>query len=425
MHLVGRHVLVRPHGARGIGPRLVLSQPRAQWDATVTRYTDEDFAVLPSGLAVPAIRGGAGWSAGAQLGFVYAAPEMGASVSQSTLALDSAYTNGSAGDAIAALTMMPASLTLNNVYFFITGYTGTAANVNDINVEICTQGSGKPNSTPAATGSVDPASATGWIKTTGFTQAMTVDTPYWTVVGDADGGGTDYATVLRNVTATQEGRSRTAAFQTTDGWATVVTGTTAQSGVVLNFSNSTSIGWPITANAAPSNNTNRRGWNLSAGLTDTIKFYGMLLGSGNSLTSSSGLEVWADDAGPSGSADGSTTTRMQTSVAGATTTGYVFAPSTGYTLLESTPYRIVFTFSGNSTSVGRRQIGTGADAGLRAAIWGGGNHYWAQANGTTDWSNDNISEYPQAMLLFEDQVAPTAGGGGGGGPLVGNRLVIA
>jgi hypothetical protein len=86
--------------------------------------------------------------------------------------------------------------------------------------------------------------------------------------------------------------------------------------------------------------------------------------------------------------------------------GLLFAPSA--TIPGATPTRVVFTYSGAATRPQLLQIGTGTDANLRSSGIGSGSIYWAEANGTTNWANDDINSFPAAMLLIDDQVA--AGG---------------
>lgn len=326
MILVGRHHRVRGVGPWGITPSAVLSYPVAQGAPRLRRYRDEDWAYdARSGLVLPALRGGSGWRASAE----FTSPNIGLgalTLTQTTLPLDSAYTYNSAGDAIAAMLPMPATRTLNGVYTFITGYTGTTpANVNDLDVEVRNHGASKPGTTLHASGSINPASATGWVVVTGLSFSMVAGTIYWAIVADADGNGTDYATVLRNTTSVLDLRMRSQAMQTTDGWATVITAGQAQASLVLAFADGTAYGWPYTVAATPSNNTNRRGFNISQGFSGDCRFYGMFLTQGNNLTGGSGLEVWEANSGPSGTPFASTSLPFLTGSSSSTTPGaYIF-----------------------------------------------------------------------------------------------------
>lgn len=405
MHLVNRHHRVRLEGARGVSASHVLSYPRAQWPARLTRYRDEDWVYdRRSGLVLPAIRGGVGWNSFQH----WAASRLsygGIGAAQTTLALDSAYTYNSAGDAIASIWRAPAALGLTAAYVFITAYTGTAANVNDLNFELRDHSTNKPGSTLHTSGSVNPSSATGWIQVTGLSFTTVADTVYWGVLADADGNGTDFATVLRNVPNEIPNHQMATASQSTDGFTTAGASTSLTPSLMLRCGDVATIGWPFTASTSPSNNTNRRGLNMSTGPSAPMKLYGMVL---DDLTLSNGtsVEVWANGSGPSGTPTGTATMAVMAGANTAPTAGFAFAAGTGFMLQPGTPYRIVFTFSGNSVSCARMQIGTGSDAALRRARWGGGDYYWAQANATTDWSNDNVDEFPSVFLIKEDLFDP-------------------
>ena len=122
--------------------------------------------------------------------------------------------------------------------------------------------------------------------------------------------------------------------------------------------------------------------------------------------------MWAGANGPGGSADASGTTPLAgNAIATASEQGYAF--ETPPSLTQGTTYRLVFTYAAAATIPIRFQIGTGADATLKSAMLGGNAWYWAEANGTTDWSNDNTAEFPAVDVILEDFVTASAGGGGG------------
>lgn len=402
MHRVGQHVLVRGLSHRGLTPSYVLSHRKAQWPATLTRYRDEDWAYdRRSGLVVPAIRGGVGWSPRqawqnqvAQIVFF----------SQNTTALDSAYTYNSAGDAIGAFLSQPETLTLTDVGVFITGYTGTAANVNDLNFELRNHATDKPGSTLHASASMNPASGTGWKKFTGLSFSMVAGTLYWAIVADADGTGTDFATVLRSISpgALNE-RIRIQAMVATNGWATAPTPDQTNSSLILMFGSTASLGWPYTNATTLSSTTNRRGFNFSTGLSGDVRLHGMHLTHGNALSNGASIELWESGAGPSGTPTASGTIPLIRGTDGTgATAGFTFPVGAGPVIRARTPFRSVFTFSSASNVVGKDVMGTGADAAVRRAAWGGGDIYYAEANGTTDWANDDVNGMPELVLMFED-----------------------
>jgi hypothetical protein len=406
MHLVGRHHLVRLLGAHGLSASHVLSRPRAQWPATLTRYSDEDWVASPDGRVFPAIRGGAGWSSMSQM----SKPMLGhPSVisSQTTVALNTNYVYNTSGNAIAGRVNLPVAKTLNTVYYFVTAHTGTP----QVIFELRDDTANKPGTTLHASANSTPG-GTGWKTFTGLSFAMTAGTKYWPIVGDNDGATAGGATVLRSMTvtgATPVDVHFYNGFSTTDGWGTQ-TSSAVVGAILLDFSDSTTMGWPITAVAASTSNTNRRGWNFSTGFTAPIRILGMVAFA-TTLTNSSGVEAYEGTTLPGGTTAASGTTGLYVAGTGATA-GFVFdTPTAGYySAPAATAIRVVFTFSGNSTVVQHMQIGAGATAATRRCLWGGGGFYYALANGTTDWTTDNTDEQPYANLIIEDQVASAVGG---------------
>lgn len=388
----------------GLGRRYILERRRAQWPAVLVPDGPE-WVRLHDGRVVPAIHGGAGGT------YVqgYEVPSLAlfrlpGAGSQTTHALDSAYANGTGGDAIASRIQLPRVETLASVYAFIGSYTGTAANVNDLNFEFrdnsFTTG---PSTTLHDSVTKDPASATGWISatwSTGFT--TTEDVPYWIILGDADGNTTDYATVLRNTNTFGAMASAwiSQAAQTTDGWTSVRTFAGNPGALVVAFTSGRVIGSPFSASTGSPNNTNRRGLRFVA--PATCKLYGALLNGSVAVATLTGLELWTGTDGPNGSPTATGAVDFLTNAVTSAVFGHDF--TTAPTLTQGTAYRLVFTYGANSTLPSKLNIGTGADDTLRSAMLGGGAWYWAGANGTTDWSNDDTSAQPAMDVLIDDGV---------------------
>lgn len=399
----------RFHAVRGLGPlsgglgrRYILERRRAQWPARLVP-DGPDWVTLPSGVVVPAIAGGAG---GTYLqgyeNMAFPLFHQSATAGQSTLALDSNYVNNTSGDAIAARFHLRQAETLSAVRFFITAYTGTAANVNDLNVDLRANSNttGPGGTTQHDSVTINPASATGWITTTGWTFAASADTVYWLVIGDADGNSTDFATVLRSTNTWTLFRDmlKSQAWQTTDGWSATRTAASQASGIVILFTSGRVLGSPITATAASTSSQNRRGLRFIA--PAGLKLFGMT-GLGNPTTTTvTGLELYADASTPGSGQLATGTTELMNQLANIG--GYLW--ETPPSLTQGTAYRAVYVYGVNSTTPGKMNIGTGADATLRSARVGGGAWYWAEANGTTDWSNDDINATPAVELLVDDFV---------------------
>lgn len=413
MIVANRFQAVRRFGARwpgGIGPRMILERRRAQWPARLVPDGPE-WVRLPSGLVVPALRGGSGgayfnrYEHPAAIAFLLIS---NVSSTQSGVGLDSNYVYATSGDAIGSRFNLAAAETLDQVYFNVTGYTGTAANVTSLDLELRNNTSGTgPGTTLHESKTINPGSGTGWLKSTGWTFSFSADTPYWLVLGDANGNTTDFATVLRSTNAFASGRDwRSMAAQVTHPSTTWSISNQPPS-LVLVFASGRVFGQPITASATTANNTNRRGWRLVA--PAAFKVLGMVGIGSTALTTITGIELWEGSAGPSGTPTATGTLEVignsLSSVAGV---GYLFAEAP--TLTPAQSYRCVFAYAASASTPSKLSIGTGADATLRSALLGGGQWYFAGANGTTDWSNDDQNGIPSVDLLIEDFVASAGGG---------------
>lgn len=345
------------------------------------------------------------WYGGPFIGF---AP---ASFTLNTTALDSAYVYNTSGDAIGSRYPMQSAKTFSEIYFFVSSYTGTAGNVNDIDVEIRNDSSDKPGATLHDTITKDPASATGWVQVTGFTFPGSASTVYWIILADPDGNGTDFATLGRNASNSTDptAGNRIWAAAVTNGFNTAPTFSGIVPSLVVVFSDGTVIGNPFTAVAASSSTQNRRGLFVSNGFTESLKVYGMTTNAGSASITS--VSIYAGSDLPNDATFGSFSALIQQTTAARR--GAVGPP---VTLAKETPYRFVDVYSGNSTTPSKMNIGTGVNATLRAAMLGAGSWYWAeQGNSAANtWANDDTSAWPNAAVLVDDQVA--GGSSSGAGP---------
>ena len=387
------------------------------WDrkrATLRPYANEEWVRGPGGLLIPAIRGGA-FNTRESPGWILPTFAVVGTPAQGTVALDSAYTYNSAGDAIGFRVMLGAAgKTLSAFYFYLTAAAGTQANINDINFELRNDTGAKPGATLHTSSNMDPngdASFAGWHKQDPADFAMAAQTYYWAVIADADGNSTDFATALANVTnvTTFPGQPYAwfmAPYSVTDGFvgATPSNITQLQS-CVFEFDDGTVAGSSFASTANPTSNTERKGWRIG-GFTEQISIIGLM---STVAVSAPGLELYDDATAPGGStlASGAADLRL----GGAGLNGA--ALSAPYTLSKATPYRLVFTFGSNTAAPRQLTLGTtnNHDTVLQNARNGGSSWYYAWANGTSDWSNDNTNAQPQAVILIEDQVAVAGGVG--------------
>lgn len=342
--------------------------------------------------------------------------------SATNVSLNNNYVAGTGGNAIGARLNTLLSKTINNVYFFISSYTGTASLVTDLNLELrpeASAGATTPN-TGSLTEShtVNPSSATGWINSSGWTSVLSAVTRYFFLVGDANGGATNFASVTRSVssfmdygTGSATGHnhlSRFLAVSTTAGW-TSGNAVAPVPCMVLVFSDGSCFGNPFTGTSANASNTQQRGLIITAsGLDDTLKIYGLEWTSANANLS--GINIFTGSTAPNGTAD-HTSTDIAYDDSGARM-GCFTSGGVLYTMSPGTQYRLVATLSANSAAGPQKNvIGTGADANLRAAMPGRSNWYWTQDNGSTAWSNDDTNSLPAITLLTDGEQAAAGGGG--------------
>jgi hypothetical protein len=306
------------------------------------------------------------------------------------------------------------------MYYYVTAVTGTAANVNDINFEFRNDSgtSAAPNrASPTLhdSGSADPngeGTMVGWHRITpgtGFTTSAV--THYWAIIADADGNGTDFVTVLNGVLGTGGGIASAPSLLHTQIAVSVTNGFTADptllndrvARIVLEFGDGTVAG---EAFVSSSNATGTRNGLRLDGLTAPLSIWGA---TGYGSATITGVEVYADSSTPGSGQLATGSTVLRSSGLSSSCGAVLSAP---YTLAAATAYRIVLQTGG--TIPRKLQVGTdnGYTTPLRKARPGGAGWYWAGANGTTNWANDDQDGYPDLCLFVDDQVAAAPGGGG-------------
>lgn len=326
-----------------------------------------------------------------------------------TFALNLDYVAGTVGNAVAVRGKVMTARTVAALYFWLNSYTGTAANVNDINVEIRADSTyPSPNSAATlATTTVNPSSNTGWIKAT-ISLALTAGTFYWFIVGDADGGTTgSSANISRGGTDAYNTlpatRKNWDTWKTTAGWTNIALESRAAAFIVC-FTDGAAVGdvWHTGTTALSTADTTQRGLYID-GLTEELAIYGM--GGDVNSTFLGSFTVWENTAGPSGSGWHAQATTDY--FGGASPQG--MALTAPCLLAKSTPYRFVFKGStGTNIATPRRlQIGTvatgGSIADLAGAMPGGGKWYYTKENAGS-WV-DTTTEFPYVEFLVQDQVA--------------------
>lgn len=326
-----------------------------------------------------------------------------------TYALDSNYAAGSAGDAIGKRIQMFDGKTLDTVYFFISSYAGTAANVNDIDLELRPEpsvGAILPDTATLTEGkTVNPSSATGWIASTGWTSSLAAGSRYWIIVGDADGGSghsivAGLATTYHDA-ITAWGTGLGYHVQTTGGFAS---GNSASAGrwpmLVLKYADGTIHGNSLSASTS-SASTNQRGYQLATdAFVNDIDVFGFVWSVQNA--SLSGVKIYKGSAGPASGEDHVSTDLFYNP---STKLGAFVSGHGVYRFNPGTAYRVVATYSGSTTGGPQKlNIGTGADATLRLAMPGSGKFTWTIENAGS-WSDDNDAT-AGLMFLLDAEVVP-------------------
>jgi len=337
--------------------------------------------------------------------------EPGQALATTNINLSSNYTAGSAGNAIAGFRWNGIDSPITDVYFYIPSFTGTAANVNDVLVEIRSYDltSNLPLLTaPGLLGSgvVDPGGTAGWAHLSGLSISPTYLVRFYVIIGDPDGNGTDFAVVTSLVNiptqfpltdATARGAYGGGSITTTGGFASANTfSTTGVSSHVLVRANGGVEGQSIVAAANHTSNSVKRGLYVGD-VPFSFKLFSMSHGS--SSTGNLVGYVFDEDTLPAGSPLFTSSNELDTN-AGTGLIGVSFARPFPDIHINNA-YRFVFDPSGNTTNPVRLTMGTGSfDDNLRKARPGYGEWYYTDEDGGS-WT-DTEDELPNMGLLIED-----------------------
>lgn len=321
--------------------------------------------------------------------------------SPSYRALSTSYVYGSAGAATACEFLRPAAKTLSGIYAFLYSFTGDKANVNDLNWELRTGATqaGLPGATLLTSGAYDPSALTPpcWIPlVTGLTQAIAAQTTHHLVLGDADGNGTDYATVVWG-SGTQNTRWPMGGSDTTAGW-TAVSNSRNPCGVVLAFSDDTYFGAPFSAITIPAASTNERG--LKFQFTEDVQLGG-LAWNGTSATTMgyvSQVNLYSD---PSVPGSGQVLAEATTATSGRLAGLHVFTAPV--TLTGGNVYRATFNFSASTNGCPYLwYMGEASPPAAVAALQLMGNANWCYTEAVAGSWVDTATKLPQLGLgLYE------------------------
>ena len=323
----------------------------------------------------------------------------------STHPLNTAYTAGSAGKGVLSRIQPYDSLTINKVYFNVSSYTGTAANVTDIEVTIRSGTVTTVDNTGPGllgSGSVNPTHVNGeWNGVTGLSVAVSPGSYYWVIVSDASGNGTDYATVNYSVNNSYGFDTRSilgphASYSTTDGAASLTSDNTS-SAIIIFFSNGEIWGLSDFANSNP-NGSQTRGMRVASGFPFDIVPRALMFYP-NGTNTMSGGDIWLNSNGPSGTPYIQSVNYVNVLDSGAVRVGVAFA-SAALTIPANTPFRAVFNYSGANNTMAKHSAAPTGNADLRLALPDRGNIYWTEASGGS-WLDDMDSIASLGLLIDE------------------------
>lgn len=325
-----------------------------------------------------------------------------------TYALNSAYTYNSAGDAVAMRFALNEAKTLTDVYCYLTALNGTPANVNDLNWEIRDNSAdpNEPGSTLVASGTYDPSgdSPPVWMTmATGLSQALLAGKVYFLIVADADGNGTDYATILRNGPFGAALRSMFFSPNTTDGFQT--TNDRDPSAMVLAFSDGSVIGNPYSRVTSNSYNVER---GLKVQFDEDVELIGLQWANATVAGNLLGIKIYEDGNNPGGTTVYASTEDYED----ANLHGTHYRFESVVTLTGGTVYRVVFTSGGSDNDPRQPNFGAGAipsDVAL-ARYAGNSNWVFTRDSGGGGWTDDDTSL--MTMMLVLGNMPAQAGAGG-------------
>lgn len=316
-----------------------------------------------------------------------------------TLALDSAYTHNSAGDAYGIRFVAPASGSLTDVYVFVTAKTGSPGN---LTCELRNYSSGtasRPGTTAHATQTAAaPASGGKWVRFTfASPYSVTANTLYWIVIGDAAGSGSDFCTVqtASPLTNAEAGQTVFSPFTSAAGFSTNGTNIASYQMPTLCMKiGSKAYGVPYTTTGSYASSTRKRGWRIE-GFTGPVKLRGTWM---NSVSNCNGTVIFVGSAAPGSTPDLSV---------GADPNGSSwFGP---YSCAAATNYRVCITFSSSSAGQGYYQIEDySAFADVQACAFANGGIYSTIDDGAGGWT-DEKDKLPKGYLVVADLVAPAPG----------------
>jgi hypothetical protein len=423
MRLIGRYDKIRGLSTQGsIGPPLILDH---KW-GTVHPAQGEEWWRSPKGYWIPIVSGGIAGQPLLNSSFANA-PLMQQSVNSAALSINgqalnaaSGFTFGSAGNAVAFRVKPTADFLLKNIYYYISAVNGTQANVNSVDVyirnaptSITVSGAGATLYTSAtANPNTDSSGAfVGWHQIalpSAFT--LSVGQYYWILLSRTQ-NATDYPTIAYSINSLSGGDSGTVVYPfvptfSSNGYSSL-TASAIQACLILEDTNGNVAGNSITQQATVTS-ANRRG--LRFIFSEKTRIYGLKLDNAafNSTTFPQ-VEIYDESKNTPGTNPNAIGNAPIWDVTNTNfIDGYMFR--NGFVCARNMPYRLVASLTASATAIQKFNIGQNNSyvQPTRRARLGGGNWWYAHANGTTDWNNDDQDALPLMVVFFDDQVAAGA-----------------
>lgn len=298
----------------------------------------------------------------------------------------------------------PASLPLVDVYIFTTASSGAAGNVT---VQLRAYGSSATVPAAGNHSTVTAAwngTANRWNKYTfGSPFTVTAGVVYWVTIANADGSpATNFPTVQGSLVG-QIGAQQPMflAHTTSNAWTSGTPTTAGWPTVVLRFTDGTTTilyGVPYTQTANYASNQLRRGLRIES-LDSPVTVFGVRM---NVPASMGNLEFYEGTTAPAGTLVRAADAFPTNSQAGAQ--GFLIPD---IKLKAGTNYRVVTTFTGNSTTPAYWNIQDGsAYADLQAAGYANNMIYGTIDNGSGGWTDDRAT-LPRMCLLTRELVRVT------------------
>lgn len=329
-------------------------------------------------------------------------------------ALDSQYTFGSAGSAIAYRFVAPSTTTLTDVYLFVGATAGTG---NTISVALRQYSDSSTPGTLVTNGTATVASGTTspkWVKATFATPPnVTENTGYYLVAANA---AADAATNNFSLAKQSNGplgdvllSFNPNAYTTSNGWSTAGVAAGGAPNYVLKFGDGRLQGQPYSLNNSTASAL-EEGLKI-AGLDAPLTICGVAFFGAFNGTNLTGCKIYSGSTGTNGSAlltQAFNTANRDLGVA-------LFAP---LQLAASTVYRVtLYKTASLQLAPGVLQIQDAGTYGtdLKASGYLGGNFTYTVDAGSGAWTDDDTA-LPRIALIVRNQVAASGAAASGNRP---------